>query len=235
MNNNLCIRHISIKTVRSLFFICFIFLVLMHLFGIFLRFGLGYDYAFGLVPKFDMGIEGNIPTFFSAILLFICSSLLMVIAFFQKSIKNGQFRRWAILSLIILFVSIDEASGLHEIMIEPIQRLAGFEYQSHQVWLFGVIPTLIVMAVYYYRFFMNLSGRSKRLMIISAVVYLSGAAGIEIIEGLYYDYSGSIDYIYMLLTLTEESLEMLGSFIFLTALLHHLKDNCPILQYKISD
>jgi len=59
-------------------------------------------------------------------------------------------------------------------------------------------------------------------MVLAAIVYVAGAAGIEIVEALVDRLSGSFSF--SLLTIVEETLEMAGLVIFIHALLSHLKD-----------
>jgi len=59
-------------------------------------------------------------------------------------------------------------------------------------------------------------------MVIAAVVYVAGAAGMEVVEALLDRLWGSLSF--SLLTIVEETLEMAGLVIFIHALLSYLKD-----------
>ena len=59
-------------------------------------------------------------------------------------------------------------------------------------------------------------------MVIAAVVYVAGAAGMEIVEALLDRLSGSFSF--SMMTIVEETLEMAGLVLFIHALLAYLKD-----------
>jgi len=44
----------------------------------------GHDYVWGFVPQFCLDGEGNIPTFFSSVLLLMCACTLGTIALAEK-------------------------------------------------------------------------------------------------------------------------------------------------------
>ena len=69
------------------------------------------SYKFRTLFNFDY--ELNIPTFYSAISLLFSSLILFIIS---KMIKNKSFEiyYWKFLSLLFLFLSIDEFSQIHE-------------------------------------------------------------------------------------------------------------------------
>jgi hypothetical protein len=53
------------------------------------------------------------------------------------------------------------------------------------------------------------------------VIYLGGAVGMEMIEGLVVEGSGQQSFLYRVLTNMEEGMEVLGVLIFIYAILRH--------------
>lgn len=53
--------------------------------GQFSKYVLGYNRVFGLVRLFDLDAEGNVPTWYSALLLFLAAALLGVIAYAKRA------------------------------------------------------------------------------------------------------------------------------------------------------
>src|SRR3972149_7933048 len=82
-------------------------LILAGIVGVFSRFVLGLATVFGLVEMFDLDAEGNIPTYFSTILIFGCFVLLCFIGVVRKMADKTYFL-WLLLAAIFLFLSFDE-------------------------------------------------------------------------------------------------------------------------------
>lgn len=86
---------------------------------------------------------------------------------------------------------------------------------------------LVVLAigVSYIPFLFGLPRGIRRLIVIAGSLYVSGALGVELIEGWHYAAHDEIeDLVYELLVTFEESLEMLGTIVSCYALLLFLAD-----------
>ena len=72
------------------------------------------------------------------------------------------------------------------------------------------------------------------LFVVSAVVFVAGAIGFELVDGRQYEAHGADDIVYAILYTCEESLEMLGTAIFIYALLLYIarrfEDKPPAIQ-----
>ena len=71
-------------------------------------------------------------------------------------------------------------------------------------------------------------------MIISAVIFISGALGFELIGGFWYELRGDENIIYAILTTCEESLEMFGVQVFIYALMFYIALELKNLTFKIT-
>ena len=87
------------------------------------------------VRLFQLDGEANIPAWFSSSLLLQISLLLAIIAYAKKKIKAPYYYHWALLSLIFLLLSIDEASEIHERL--NIIQLSGL---AKGIFYFGWVP-----------------------------------------------------------------------------------------------
>ena len=83
------------------------------------KYGFGHVSAYGLIRLFDLDAEENVPTFFSALLLLLAALLLALITVLKRASSDTYSRHWATLSLILLYMSVDEFSGIHEMFIKP--------------------------------------------------------------------------------------------------------------------
>ena len=81
---------------------------------------------------------------------------------------------------------------------------------------------LVVVA--FLRFWLRLESRIRALFFASAVLYVGGALGFELIEIYYIPHYG-VDLGFYMLSTAEESLEMLGVLLFIYALMIRLKCN----------
>lgn len=197
-----------------------------------LRIVTGHDSLGGLVPLFDFWQEGNVPTLFSTLLLGSASLLLYCVHVVEKRNKTRFYRRWALLSLVFLFLATDEFTELHEKLSKPLQQATGALPGSLEYW--GWVVPYAVLAVlvglYFLPFYLHLAKRFKMLFALSAILFVGGALGFEVLEGLYGSY-------YHLATLedaltrapfaamvaVEEVMEFSGVALFICSLLEYLR------------
>lgn len=103
------------RKVTKFFALIFILVTLAHIAVKSTSFLVGNRHVVGLfdlISLFDLDKEKNIPTFCSTIALVFCSALLAIIALARKKIGEGYFF-WLGLSIIFLFISIDEFAAIH--------------------------------------------------------------------------------------------------------------------------
>ncbi|MBD2258598.1 hypothetical protein [Pseudanabaena sp. FACHB-2040] len=125
-------------------------------------------------------------------------------------------------------LSLDEAISLHEKLIEPLRAafdLGGIFYFS---WVLPMIGFLGILAFFYLRFLLDLSLRSRRLFLLASGMYISGAIGVEMINGLLWESANAATPLYGAFTTLEEFLEMIAISIFIYALLAYLSENLSV-------
>ena len=197
------------------------------------------------VKLFDLKREGNIPTFFSASTLLLCSALLAIIAFAKKK-EDAPYRlHWKALSVIFLSLSLDEAAELHEMTIKPLRSALNASGFLHYTWvILGIVFSLIVVLAYL-RFLADLPKKTRDLFLAAGALFIGGALGMEMISGYYWSphfgqflQRSSHFCNYMLNTAMrgtlEELLEMLGIVVFIYALMSyislHVKDWLTLIE-----
>lgn len=168
----------------------------------------------------NMDRELNLPTLFSTLLLFTDAKLLMQLgnASPQESADD-----WTFLSRIFVFLAVDEALQIHEILIFP-----GLRHHIHpalaSTW---VIPYGLIALGLLWRFrhfLTTLSAKTSNSFLCAGGVYISGAIGMEMV-GSFAVRSGLIrlhSFWYGSITGIEESLEISGLILFLHALMREL-------------
>ena len=77
---------------------------------VYLKLVLGHDTVFGLVRKFDLDTELNVPTWFSVLLLLLAAAALGYIGVRAKHEGDRFAGHWRGLAWIFLFMSLDETA-----------------------------------------------------------------------------------------------------------------------------
>ena len=181
-------------------------------------------YAFGAdknwLEALNMDRELNLPTLFSTLLLFTAARLLMQLS---NASQQEPAADWTLLSRIFVFLAVDEALQIHEILIFP-----GLRHHIHpalaSTW---VIPYGLIALGLLWRFrhfLTTLSAKTSNSFLCAGGVYISGAIGMEMV-GSFAVRSGIIrlhSFWYGSITGIEESLEILGLILFLHALMREL-------------
>ena len=196
-------------------------LVLVHVGGHMLALKWDNTLTRVLLLEFSVSAEENVPTFFSTALLLLSSFLLVVVSAKRRGAVYAA--RWALLAFIFLILALDEAAGMHEYFNEPFRDLLGAAGPLYYAWVIpGALFTTALFA-YYLPFLRHLSSRTGRLILLSGLLYVAGAIGVELLGAQYYYSYGVKDFPYSLLTAVEETLEMTGVITLIYTLLDYLR------------
>ncbi|PSN13746.1 hypothetical protein C7293_14680 [filamentous cyanobacterium CCT1] len=188
------------------------------------------EWFYGL---FSLDEELNIPAWYSSFMLLAASALLAVITATKRA--DRYFSYWKNLSLIFLFLSLDEAFSFHEILIIPaLRETFNFLPIFFHTWVVFGIPVVIFLGFKYLRFFLNLPGRTRSLFLLAAALYVFGALGMEMVNGLLRVYFGQFAVSTTAAIVLEELLEMAGTATFIYALLVYLSSLKKVVNLKIS-
>jgi hypothetical protein len=182
----------------------------------------------------DVDMDGNIPTYFSSITLLLCAVLLAIIFVGRRKGGRRDKAYWAGLALVFGLLSVDEASGLHERVAEPLRaalHISGSAYAY--LWLLPYAVFLLVLLILYIPFFLSLAPRMKRLIVLSVIVYVSGAVGFEFIGSCWAQHVGMNDPGYDLITTAEWLLQIEGVLILAFALMSYIALDLANLRLRI--
>lgn len=196
-------------------------LALTSLAGQVSKYFLGRGNVLGLVGLFNVNAENNIPTVYSAFILFLSSILLALIASAKQRYRAGFTVYWWVLSILFFYLSCDELFEIHETVNTSLGEGLGLWNSGPWDILNSVI--LFVFIAFYTRFFLHLPWSMRRLLLISGSLFVLGGLGIELI-GERFLYSVYHQPIFMaeVITTIEELLEMLGTVGFIYALLLYI-------------
>jgi len=182
---------------------------------------------------FNLDQELNYPSWYASFTLAFCSLLLAAIASAKKRDGDRYFRHWKKLSLIFLFLSVDEAMSIHELLISrDLRHLLHAGGIFYYVW---VIPATIFVAVVglsYLKFIIDLPRQIRLLFLIAGGIYVGGALGMEMVGGYWTDLYGKNNLTYALITCAEECMEMVGVAVFIHALLSYMRLYMKDLEWR---
>ena len=177
--------------------------------------------------------ELSIPTWYSSTLLLISSLLLGVIAYLKKAANGDYVFHWTLLALIFLFMSIDDSAELHE-RLNFFQIYIGGIKLKYSWILFGAVFVFIVFLLYF-RFIFKLPSKIRNLFILSGILFVLGAIGLELIGWTHKALFFQGKYLWIIISTLEESLEMLGTVIFIYALLKYIELHSNNLTIQIQN
>ena len=140
-----------------------IVLVIAHVTGAVASHVFHHQQVFGLVDSFDMNVENNVPTFFSAFILVTSAVLLTVIT--SQSTADRYAGHWKWLVIIFTFMAIDEDAALHELLIEPVRDLLPVSGPLYFAWVIPYGLAVLAIGVLYLRFVWSLTARTRGLFI----------------------------------------------------------------------
>ena len=157
---------------------------------------------------FDPDGEANVWAWYSALVI----SLLALSFAVHALVRRGEGRAWlpyALLGTVVLYMSVDEAASLHERLgaLGP----SGLSYP----WLVVGIPLAVVVGIVVLRVARGIEPTMRRRLIVAGVVYLTGAAGMEALQEVFFDLSGEthttlVNVLLKVVVAVEEGLEVTG-------------------------
>jgi len=223
----------------ALFFLAIVVsLTVLHSIALTVFFYTGNDEVLNVTNYVDLDIEKNIPSFYSAFAIFLCSLLFFCISSLEK--KQGRRRcYWLGLAAVFFFLSLDEALVLHEglgdlteeyINTTGILQASGLLYFP---WIlpYGILTTLL--GVLYFRFILRLPRKTSVLLILSAIIFITGAVVFDMLGGREAEVNGYYSVTYTVLYTIEEFLEMSGIVLLMYTLLDYIEKQFGHLCFSL--
>ncbi len=177
-----------------------------------------------LLDLFSVNLEASIPTWYATILLFVSAVLLALITAVKLKQKDPYARYWLGLSIVFLYLSVDEGAAIHEIFSDPLQAALHTTGYLNFAWLIVFVPLVLLFALLYLRFLFHLPARIRNLVILAGVLYVGGAVIVEAISANRWYVDGGVSFPYLAIATVEELCEMLGVVVFIFALLSYLSE-----------
>jgi len=185
-----------------------------------------------LIDFFSLTEEKNIPTWWSSFLLLACSVVLLAIAA-TKSRAAGEFRRhWIALAAIFCYMSVDEFVEIHEWLTSApgLKDLHGVLYYG---WVVPAAFLVLLFALSYLRFLLHLPMSTRIKVALAGAIFVGGALGVELVLGGWTENHDEGGFVWCMIGLVEEAMEMMGSSLFLYALIEYLGRAAPDLRIAV--
>ncbi len=185
-----------------------------------------------LMDKFDLDGEFNVPNLYQTLSFFLCVGLLAMIAQAASKMKNPFARHWWCLAGFFFYLALDEGVELHEMTIIPLRAVFGTDGYFYYAWVLLAVMIVPIVGALYLRFLWDLPAKFRWLFIAGGGVFITGAAGMEMVGGHIRKVYGLESLQYVAETIIEESLEMTGILIFIYALLCYLSHYVKEFQFQ---
>jgi hypothetical protein len=164
----------------------------------------------------------------SAILLLDTAALALIMAL-ARTDSDADWRRWRALAVVFALMSLDEAVNAHQIILSPLHERFGVEGAGMFVWMAPAFLTVAAVGFYVYPMVHRLPRHHAVRFTTCAVLFLSGAIGMEIVSTNMGFRFGIASIPYVLAASTEETLETIGAVLFFCALASYLAGRWPSL------
>lgn len=166
--------------------------------------------------------ETNLPSWYSTVLLLAASALLAIQYQFARARGDRKPGSWLALSLVMLYLSIDEGSQAHERFGDFLKTYIPTTDLLYFTWVIVGGPLIVLAAIGFIPFLFRLPRSTALLFVASGLIFVAGGFGFELIGGRMVTYTGWGSPYYMVAALFEEILELIGMTLFVTSLLRHL-------------
>lgn len=206
-------------------------LVAAHAVVLVMRYGFGHDRLLGIGPLFDMWREANVPTFASALGLAFCALLLGLVARHAAAAGERGRWHWRFMAVVFLFLAADEMLALHDRMTGPLRAALGASGALYHAWVVPYLAALLLLGAAYLPFLWRLERATRTRFLVAAVLYLSGAIGLEMVDAVFYERVEARTLLIDAFNAVEEILEMLGITVFAWALAHELARRRAALSF----
>lgn len=175
-----------------------------------------------LLNDFNLDRENTLPAWFSSMLLLAAAVLMLGIGVRARRRGERLAKRWILIGVIFVLLSIDESASFHELLIHPLRTRFQFTGIFYWSWIVPAIVILALLSVIYLPFIFALPARTRWGLIAAAVLYVSGTIGMEMFGGVIAsDAGGTRTTAYAISITIEEMLELIGLVVLLHTLMMH--------------
>jgi hypothetical protein len=177
----------------------------------------------GFIRLVEANNEKSLPNWVSILQLAAAAALLAACAAGEARRGGRDVLCWRALAAGFAVMSLDELVGVHESAGRLLRLALGFDGFLRFAWVIPALALVATLAVCFSGFLRRLDAKRRNQFLIAGAVYLGGAVGLEMVGGKVHDAFGEASGAYALCYHAEELLELLGTALFISALIEHLE------------
>jgi hypothetical protein len=177
---------------------------------------------------FYLGTEKNLPSLFSALQLWFASAILLILAISKFSARDKYRFHWAILGIIFIFLGYDEWKSVHEKLNAYMHNHFHFHGIFFLAWVIPAGIFLVFLGLFFLRFLFALPFKTRKRIIIAALIFLGGAVVLEMLEAVFVEKNGGdVGIPIVAMVHLEEFMEMFGIAYFIYGLFEYMYEAGP--------
>ncbi len=185
-------------------------MLLGHVVTLYLFLEHGVSREYGVPRHFDLNGEGNFASWFESFPLLVAAMVTFLLASHYRDSGAPLAHRWAALSGVLLLMSIDEASQLHDLFTGPLRRGLAIDFGVfYFAWLIPAVAFLVLAAWYFAPVIRSLPASTQLRLIAAAGIYFGGAIVVEMLSGFAVE-NGRKSTPYLTVLTFEEACEISG-------------------------
>ena len=194
-------------------------------------------YVDRIVEWIDVNHEGSIPTWYATITLASCAAMLAVISVDAARRGKPYPLQWAALAVIFALLSLEEILGVHSEATARLRSIVSItDGPGYAIALVVIaIVGLVVLALLFGRFYLQLPSRWRTWFTIGGVVYLIGVFASDAVGDYLISAAGEPTLAYDVVLTVEEALEMTGVLIFIVMLLEYIRTFVGSVSFAVTD
>lgn len=186
-----------------------------------------------LVRLWNLSTESNIPTWFTSSSLLLAAVLLWLITCAKYQVGDRFRFHWLGLGAILVMMSLSATATIHDWSLEQY-LLNNWETQGFLYFPWVILGWVFVgaLAVIYATFIFALPTSTRNLFILSAVLYISGALGLEMLSAYLMESYANETIWRGLVATVKQSLELIGIIVFIYGLLSYIAAQYEVIELK---
>lgn len=218
--------HLPIKKITVALAAIALYLCVQSIIAIRIQYGMGTHntyFMYNFSDFVDVDAEGNLPTWFSTVLLLSSAVLLAMITTAKKYHGDRYVGHWRGLSFIFLYLSIDECAQIHETFSTPLGDVIGSHGFLYFTWVVAGAVFVLIVGVFYAKFLWHLPLPTRLLFMLAGGMYVLAVIGLDAFGGNMWYVRGGTSFNYSIETTIEEFIEMQSIILFIYILMTYLK------------
>lgn len=182
----------------------------------------------------NVNAEAALGSWFSSILLLL-TALLMLWAFLgERAAGRRNGAGWLVLALGFVYLSLDEAIGIHEAFSRLGAGLTDIWPPFAHRWTIIGLPAVIVVGLLFIPFLRALPRRTTWRLLLAGFVYVGGAVGTEMLNAVVIAEQAGYA-LYVILGCVEETLEVVGTLLAIWAVGAHIETELGSPALRLGD